>query len=85
MAQPRRGDTYNGIDNKSGGCEGIYHHRPIRFSSAYSLKPWLQEQSPHKWATPFPPEDYRLGSRGAGEQGSRGAEMTSVILHHRRE
>ncbi|MDF5717792.1 MAG: hypothetical protein PUP93_28990, partial [Rhizonema sp. NSF051] len=30
--------------------------------------------------TPVPPEDYRLGSRGAEEQRSRGEELTSVIL-----
>ncbi|QSJ17320.1 hypothetical protein JYQ62_37840 [Nostoc sp. UHCC 0702] len=31
-------------------------------------------------ATPFPPQDYRLDSRGAGEQGSRGEKFASVIL-----
>ncbi|QSJ18726.1 hypothetical protein JYQ62_08185 [Nostoc sp. UHCC 0702] len=30
--------------------------------------------------TPFPPQDYRLNSRGAGEQGSRGEKFASVIL-----
>ncbi|QSJ14031.1 SDR family NAD(P)-dependent oxidoreductase [Nostoc sp. UHCC 0702] len=30
--------------------------------------------------TPFPPEDYCLGSRGAGVQGCRGEKMASVIL-----
>jgi hypothetical protein len=37
--------------------------------------------SPGNNITPFPPQDYRLGSRGALEQGSRGEETTSVILH----
>ncbi|WP_246275573.1 hypothetical protein [Brasilonema bromeliae] len=44
------------------------------------VKP-VPKSPPLSAATPFPPEDYRLGSTGAGEPGSRGAEMTSVILH----
>ncbi|MDZ8140710.1 MAG: hypothetical protein RM049_36365 [Nostoc sp. DedQUE04] len=39
------------------------------------------ERQPLRLATPNPLEDYRLGSRGADEQTSRGTEITSVILH----